>query len=438
MLKLIERLSVNRRIVILGFGLEGQSSLRFLLTGHFNNEIAVVDRNAEIKKHQLIIENNIQSFGGKDYLLYLKKDDFIIKSPGVKLGEEFKGFEIHSQTSLFLEKFPNHIIGITGTKGKSTTSTMIYQILKKQNCDVFLVGNIGQPAFDLVSQIKPHTKIVYELSAHQLQCVNHGPKYAILLNLMPEHLDFFINKEYYYKAKLQIFNNQPNDHFAYVSPSFQEIATSFKSLNFSENKSIISQHQIKLNEEFVLEPADLKYLLGEHHIQNIHALVELVLHLKLDLEMAIDSIKNFHPLPHRQELLGDKNGLRFINDSISTIPQSAIQAVKAVGKVDYLILGGLDRGVDYSSLIEFLAETSLIKVFFLGDAGRRIHRELVEIEKHLKFRYSISDKLQDIKNELLEIKKGTVLLSPAAASYDAFKNFEARGDYFRKVFEKNI
>jgi len=434
--ELIKELAASKRIVILGFGLEGQSSLRFLLTSLIANEIVVVDRNPDIHHHAFISENGIESFGGENYLSFLKKDDFIIKSPGVKLGEEFADFETHSQTSLFLEKYQNQIIGITGTKGKSTTSTMIYQILKDQNKDAFLVGNIGQPAFDLVEQINEDTLIVYELSAHQLQCVSHGPRYAILLNLMPEHLDFFKNKEAYYLAKLQIFNQQESDSFAYISPEYSEISAALSSVNLSIQNFKVDEYQILKQDQSVIDSSDLKYLLGQHHIQNIHALLELILFMRLDLNIAIESIKNFHPLPHRQEYLGDKNGLRFINDSISTIPQSAIQAVKAIGKVDYLILGGVDRGIDYSSLIDFLAERSFIKVFFLGDAGKRVFFGLKQKNEQPNFAYSIHEQLQDIKDELLEIEKGTVLLSPAAASYDAFINFEARGDFFRRIFEE--
>ena len=313
---------------------------------------------------------------------------------------------------------------------------MIYEILKDQNKDAFLVGNIGQPAFDLVDQINEDTFIVYELSAHQLQCVSHGPQYAILLNLMPEHLDFFKNEESYYQAKLQIFNKQEGNYFAYISPEYSGICDALTTAHLSTQKFKVDQHQILKQDQLILDSSDLKYLLGQHHIQNIHALLELVLHLKLDLNRAIESIKNFHPLPHRQEYLGDKNGLRFINDSISTIPQSAIQAVKAIGKVDYLILGGVDRGIDYTSLVDFLAETSYTKVFFLGDAGKRVLFGLKQKMEHPNFEYSQHEQLQDIKNELLEIEKGTVLLSPAAASYDAFINFEARGDFFRRIFEE--
>lgn len=436
MLELLKNKASGKRIVILGFGLEGQSTLKFLLSTQEKLNLFVLDRNEEIANHRIIIENQIPFYGGDDYLNHLKVEDFIIKSPGVKLSSHWEGEKSHSQTSLFLEKYGRQVIGVTGTKGKSTTSTMIYRILKDQNQDAILVGNIGQPAFNLVANITEKTRVVYELSAHQLQCVDHGPACAILLNLMPEHLDYFQNKESYYKAKLNIFKSANEKTFSFLSKESLSIASVYNSIVPTKLKTQLLQNQIFYQDELLLEENDLQYLLGHHHIHNIHAVIELVLHLELDLGQAIESIKNFHPLPHRQEFLGEKNGIRFINDSISTIPQSAIQAIKAIGQVDYLILGGFDRGIDYNDLVEFLAKTSYKKIFFLGLAGRRILKELREEQTLMNFNFRWYEKLQDIKDELLQIKSGTVLLSPAAASYDAFKNFEERGDYFRSIFSE--
>lgn len=423
----------NRRIVILGFGMEGQSSLSYLLQLSLNNEMVVADQNPEIKNHSLIIENQIPIISGEQYFDSLDGLDFIIKSPGVPLRKHRPDLISYSQTSLFLEYFGKQIIGITGTKGKSTTSTMMYRILKDQNIKSFLVGNIGQPAFDLIPQISSETLIVYELSAHQLQCVRQGPRMAILLNLMPEHLDYFENVDAYYQAKGNIFEAQAFNSFSFIHKK------THKKLNKSFSNTLnteIANEQLHFNDEVLIGRKDLKYLLGAHHIENIQALMELILFLKLDLEKALETIKNFHPLPHRQEYLGEINGLRFINDSISTIPQSAIQAIKAIEKVDYLIIGGLDRGIDYSELVAFLRMSSLKKVFFLGKAGQRVLEELETDHQQLSFAYSHYDCLQDIRDELIKIREGTVLLSPAAASYDYFKNFEERGDYFRGIFSE--
>jgi len=422
----------GKRVVLLGFGLEGQSSLRLLLrdTALFPN-IVVMDRSEAIQSHPLITENKIVCFTGEEYQNHIQAGDFIIKSPGVKLTGDQRMIPF-SQTSLFLDFYQQQLIGVTGTKGKSTTSSMIYQVLKAQDKEVVLLGNIGKPAFDMIDEIKEDTWVVYELSAHQLQHVWQGPKHAILLNLMPEHLDYFNSEIDYFTAKLNIFRRQGQQPFSYISPS----ATAAMAEE-NEFKTILKDHQIFYGDKLLLSKADLKYLYGDHHISNIHPVIELVLFLKLDLAQAIDSIRNFRPLPHRQEFLGDKNGLIFINDSISTIPQSAIQAVQSIPKVDYLIIGGVDRGIDYTVLVDFLTTFSCTKVFFLGDAGNRILTALRQLKKPLGFECRQERRLQDIKNELLEIKKGTVLLSPAAASYDAFANFEERGNFFKKIFQKN-
>lgn len=436
MLEFIREKAKGKRIIILGFGLEGLSTLKYLLSQKEKfKEIIISDFNEQVLNHSLIKEHQITCFVGDRYQKQIDKDDFIIKSPGIKLEAHLQSMERHSQTSLFLEKYQKKIIGITGTKGKSTTSTMMYQILKDQKKDAFLVGNIGQPAFDMIEKMKEDSWIVYELSAHQLQCVSHGPHYAILLNLMPEHLDFFQTTEKYYLAKCQIFNQQVQGSFRFIAKSCEAFTNKY-GIRQKENFSKVENLALYHHDQAILKENDLQFLLGHHHIENIQALVELVLFLGLDLSQALNSIRQFHPLAHRQELLGEKNGIRFINDSISTIPQSAIQAVKAIGKVDVLILGGLDRGVDYSELVAFLSKERFKKVYFLGKAGERVKKELLDKQVEVQFEYSWNEKLQDIRNELLKIKNSTVLLSPAAASYDAFKNFEERGDYFREVFSE--
>lgn len=423
----------SKRIVILGFGMEGQSSLRYLQTLQFENPIIIADGNENIKENSMIQEFQIPVISGADYMEKLSEEDFIIKSPGVPLRKFRPDLKSFSQTSLFLAHFQKQIVGITGTKGKSTTSTMMHRILEEQNQKSFLVGNIGQPAFDLIPQICEQTCIVYELSAHQLQCVRKGPEMAILLNLMPEHLDYFGSLEAYYQAKMNIFKNQHTDSFSFIHQKTQNKVEQKYTIHLNTE---LKDASIILDGETLIAQKDLKYLLGHHHLENIQAIIELILFKQLDLPKALESIKNFHPLPHRQELLGEHNGLRFINDSISTIPQSAIQAIKAIEKVDYLILGGLDRGVDYGELVDFLKEKSFQKIFFLGKSGQRVLEELKEETNKLNFDFSWHSKLQDIRNELLQIPKGNVLLSPAAASYDTFSNFEARGDYFREIFSE--
>ncbi|NPD47573.1 UDP-N-acetylmuramoyl-L-alanine--D-glutamate ligase [Lentimicrobium sp. S6] len=423
----------KRRIVILGFGMEGQSSLRYFDKIKLENPLLIADGNEKIQEHVEIQKLGIPVLCGTDYLDHLRADDFIIKSPGVPLRKYRPDLKSFSQTSLFLEYYQDQIIGITGTKGKSTTSTMMHRILEAQNQKSYLVGNIGQPAFDLIPQICEQTWIVYELSAHQLQCVRQGPQMAILLNLMPEHLDYFGSIEAYYQAKLNIFKNQNKGSFSFIH---QKTQNKIDKAIACKLRTELREDAILLDGKILISQTDLKYLLGHHHLENIQALMELILFKKLDIAKALESIKNFRPLPHRQELLGEQNGLRFINDSISTIPQSAIQAIKAIEKVDYLILGGLDRGVNYGELVDYLKDRSFEKIFFLGKAGQRVLEELQEQSNKLNFDFSWHSKLQDIRNELLQISKGNVLLSPAAASYDAFINFEARGDYFRDIFSE--
>ncbi len=428
---LLQSKAGNRRIVLVGFGREGQSSLRFLLASHWAQPIAVADQNTDLATHPLITEHNIPFFGGADFEQALQSDDFIIKSPGVKLHRQFE--HLHSQTALFLECYGQQIIGITGTKGKSTTATMTHQMLQACGKHTLLVGNIGIPPFEALERIQKDTLIVQELSAHQLQDIQHSCRYAILLNLMPEHLDFFGSVEAYYAAKLRLFTQQEDKHsFRYMGNSCH----AYTSYTNSSAHCELADNVLIIKQSISLQETDLLYLRGAHHLENICAIIELAITLDLPLKIVVDSIKHFKPLPHRQSILGTKDGCTFIDDSISTIPQATIAALKSFPNTTHLILGGIDRGIKYDDLLSVLATSKLKKVYFLGKSGLRMQDEYQKTYGIPPFDTLVEENLQNIENELIEIKNATILLSPAAASYDHFANFEARGNYFKKIFEK--
>ncbi len=428
---LLQSKAGNRRIVLVGFGREGQSSLRFLLASYWEHPIAVADQNTHLATHPLITEHNIPFFGGADFEQALHTDDFIIKSPGVKLYRQFE--HLHSQTALFLECYGSRIIGITGTKGKSTTATMTHQMLQACGKHTLLIGNIGIPSFEALGQIQEDTLIVQELSAHQLQDIQHSCRYAILLNLMPEHLDFFGSVEAYYAAKLRLFTQQDDKHpFRYMGNSCH----TYTSYTNSSAHCELADNVLIIQQSISLQATDLLYLRGAHHLENICAIIELAIALDLPLEIVLDSIKHFKPLPHRQSILGTKDGCTFINDSISTIPQATIAALKSFPNTTHLILGGVDRGINYDELLSVLAASKLKKVYFLGKSGARMWDEFQKTYESPSFDIFVGECLQDIEKEIIDIKNATILLSPAAASYDHFVNFEARGDYFKKIFEK--
>lgn len=436
-------------VLILGFGREGQSSFRLLRKLFPEKRFAIADSNNSIKT-QLEHEKNIDIYTGENYLDALNNHDFILKTPGIS----FKDINIpshctiSSQTDLFLLMYSRQIIGITGTKGKSTSTSLIYHILKQLNKNVLIAGNIGKPLFDIIDEIQNDTIIVCELSSHQLEFIHKGPHVAILLNIFQEHLDHYKSFEDYQFAKLNIALNQDFDDFL-ITPLNAPILSSLisnsnikSSIEYysSENKSdcFLNQSDIILFGEKIGEFNDAIPLKGIHNAMNIMAALLACSHFVEDKKQLFDCILNFAPLPHRMEFVGEFNGIRFYNDSIATIPEASLSAVAALKNVGTLILGGFDRGIDYEDFMKNLVQISIDQIIFTGDAGLRMIRILDDISDKEKINYKFIKDYEGIVIEAFKITpKGKIcLLSPAASSYDSFKNFEHRGDRFKELVKK--
>jgi UDP-N-acetylmuramoylalanine--D-glutamate ligase len=332
-------------------------------------------------------------------------------------------------TDLFLQVYGDKVIGVTGTKGKSTTASLIHHLLPGS----ILAGNIGIPLFDILDDLDEESIVVAELSCHQLESIHRGPHVAVLLNLFQEHLDHYDNYMGYKMAKMQIaLKQRPDDHFFYCTDN-EELSDLVRE-NAAHCASTLHPYSINNitdEEQKLLSACPLE---GEHNRSN--ALVAArVAHLMTGkpLSSFLSSLSTFRGLRHRMEKIGIHQGITWYDDSISTIPAAAIAAVKALGHVDTIILGGFDRGIDYTPLVDFLREHPIAHIAFVGAAGRRIYNQLSPINSSL-----IEDDYTKIVPWCAKVtpQGGTVLLSPAAASYDAFKNFEHRGDFFREQIMK--
>lgn len=440
----------NKSVLIVGFGREGNSTYNFIRKHLPEKHITIADKN-EIS----IIDPYLTIISGVDYLKHLNQYDLIFKTPGVSfknLTNSIDCSKITSQTDLFLQWYGNQTIGVTGTKGKSTTSSLIFHILKEANRDVVFGGNIGIPLFDLIPSINPDTIIVSELSAHQLEFIHKSPHISVLLNLFQEHLDHFNSIENYFNAKWNInkFQNQ-GDLFIFNDDDLTikhnqnwNINTTY--LGFSQTKIIdngayIDQNQIIIksnnNIKFRIPIQNLSHLPGNHNLNNIMAAILTCYSFGITLVEIEKHIQSFSGLEHRIEFVGIFDDVHYYNDSISTIPEATISALKALENVKTLILGGFDRGIDYSILYEYLEKNPVENIAFTGPAGERM---MVEWKNHKK---SIKNLLfTNNYNQILEFcrfqtpKNGKCLLSPAAASYDQFKNFEERGTFFKNQIKK--
>ena len=412
----------DKKILILGFGREGKSSLDFIRRELPQAEVAVADQ-------QDIVVENTTVISGTNYLDACKDYDLILKAPGViikdYLDTETKA-KITSQTDLFMRVFHRQIIGVTGTKGKSTTSSLIYHVLKSAGRDAQLVGNIGKPCFDILDEITDQTAIVFELSAHQLEYIQASPHIAVLLNIYEEHFDHYTTPDDYYNAKKNIYKYQTPDDLLIYGDIFQH--ATIDEINAAQSMKI----DITKTEVFPRDQIRTK-LIGEHNQLNIQVAAAIAYAYKINGEDFKQAIASFQPLPHRLEYVGAFRGIKFYNDSIATAQEAVINAIKALGDVDTIILGGMDRGLDYHPLVDFIRETNIRNVILLPATNERFQQTFDEREYNQNLIH-VKDMREAIEQAYAITATGkSCLLSPAAASYGFYKNFEERGEDFKNL-----
>lgn len=435
---------VNKNIAILGFGKEGKSTYNFIRR-HSSMPLTILDKNDILSNNSYLNDdNNLTVITGDNYLDNLSNYDLIIKSPGiVLLGMDLSNVNITSQLELVLEVAKKNIIGITGTKGKSTTATLMYDVLHDQNSNSFLLGNIGNPIFDYVEEFKDDSILVIEMSSHQLEFVKYSPHIGVILNLYQDHLDHTGTLEKYHNDKMNMFKYQDeNDVGIYDGQNKYLIdlvsKNNYKSKLYKftvdeESDIYIMDNKVYYEGSVIYDGNSKRNLIGIHNLKNIMVILLISKLLNLDIEKAINIINEFKPLEHRLEMVGTYNDITYYNDTIATIPEATINGINGLGNVDTLIFGGMDRNIDYTEFTNFLKNSNISNLIGLPDTGYSICKELSDSGKNI-FTVETIDEAVDIADKYT--KKGYVcLLSPAASSYNKFKNFEEKGNYYKDVIK---
>lgn len=445
----IEEFLKDKNIVILGFGKQGRSTLNFIRKHFQDKKITIADKNEEIDKTGL--DENIEFKLGENYLKDIDKFDLIIKAPGVVLKDEnissFKN-KIITDYELLLMFSKGFKIGVTGTKGKSTTSTVLYNVLKDQGKNVFLLGNIGNPILDYIDEITDDSFVVIEVSSHTLEFVKSSPDISILLDIFPEHLDHVNTLEDYINAKFNIAVN-PKDSNRFIFNAENELMRNHK-FNYREtdvavclenkipqdikvkNVVYLKNRDIYFNNEFLMNADEPRKIKGEHQLNNMMFILAVSQILGLDLDKTVQTIKTCEPLEHRMEFAGRVNEIDFYDDAIATIPIATINCIKTLENVDTLIVGGMDRGVPQDELIDFLKQNQLRNIICMPETGNTIYDALKEV-KHCYKTDSIEEAVEIAK---MATEKGkSCVLSPAASSYNNFKNFEEKGNLYKKCIK---
>lgn len=424
----------GQRILILGFGREGRDTLHYLRKHFPNKTLLIADQTPPSRLDKetrwlLKRDANLKSFFGPDYLSQgLEHADVIIKTPGLapqKLQPFLKPHhQVTSQTQIFFQHCPSTIIGITGSKGKSTTSSMIAHVLKREGWPVALVGNIGQPVLNFLDAARPDDVFVVELSSYQLLSLGQSPHIAVLLNIYPGHLDYHGTLDAYMSAKKHITDFQsPQDHLIYngTNEGVLKIVKTSKAIKHSFDPN--RHHEVKhglfaASIEPVLEVANLFHIPPKRVLRHL---------------------KSFRPLPHRLEPIAKVHGMTFINDSLSTVPEATVAGLRSFNlNVGCLIAGGYDAESDYTSLAPEIIKQKIKTLILFPLTGEKILQALMNFNKQfpaveLPRIHEVTRMKEAVKLAFEGTEPGKVcLLSPGAASYNLFKNYEDRGNQFKK------
>lgn len=413
----------NKKILILGFGREGRDAFLFLHKLFPEKFLGIADKN--IIKLPAIKFKNIETYFGKNYLDSLKKYDVVIKSPGIpfKILPQSQLKKIITQTDIFFANCPGKIVGITGTKGKSTTSSLIYAILNAEGIKAKLVGNIGKPVLSFLADAKSNDVFVYELSSHQLYNLKTSPHIAVFLNIFREHLDYYKNFQEYAKAKANITLHQKKNDF----------------LIFNTNDKIVSKFANQSKAKKIL-------IKGEYYELDRNAARAVAKIFNVPEKNIEKAITKFKPLKHRLELVGNFRGIAFYNDALATIPEATMAAIDFLGDtVETIMLGGFDRKADFKKLAKKVITSKIKTVILFPTTGEKIWRDIEKLggENAIKH-FFVDNKFgaqrameNAVKLAYQYTGKGKIcLMSTASSSFGIFRDYKEKGDLFKKFVKK--
>lgn len=433
------------KIAIAGYGLEGKQNYKY-----FNkpgNNLTIVDERADID-----IPSDAKYIAGDGVYDDMSQFDMVIRTAGLSPLKIKKAKLVWSATNEFFAKCKAPIIGVTGTKGKGTTSSFITSILRAAGKKVHLVGNIGVPALSVLPDIRPEDFVVYEMSSFQLWDIKYSPHIAVVLMIEPDHLDVHTDFEDYLKAKSNIRRWQNlNDICIYhpSNPFSQKIAsvtlatidqtTKGDYLNNIHRYGIKDDGLVYIKDDFFYTndrkicPISCVKLPGKHNLENACAAMSAVLELKLDISdnQFAEGLRSFTGLPHRLKYVSEINDVKFYDDSISTTPGSAIAAIKSFTSPKVLILGGSYKGGDFTDLVKEIKKSNIRQIILMGDEANRIEQFLKDagIVKYVNLeRCSMFEIVS--KAASAASPGDVVILSPACASFGMFKNYQDRGKKF--------
>jgi UDP-N-acetylmuramoylalanine--D-glutamate ligase len=432
----------KEKIALLGLGSENLSLLFFLDKKYKNLDICIcdfrekkdiIDKIRNLKNKHKIKWQNKEKFNKNlsSFSILFRSPGWPLSCPGIKEARKNKT-KISSPMNFFFEFCPSeNIIGVTGSKGKGTTASLIYETIKKSKKKCFLGGNIGIAPLSFIEKIKKDDWLVLELSSFQLEDLKHSPKIAVITNIYPEHLspadpynpNFHKNIKAYFRAKMKIASNKENEYLLVNKKLKEEIEkykTKGKKIYFSASNT----------------PSKL---MGSYNQENIAAAEKVAEILNINKKDSDEAIKNFSNLEHRLEFVREIKGIPYYNNSFATTPESTILDLKSFSNNIILIAGGASKNSDFKNLAKETKKRVKLLILFPGQGSEEIKKELEKV-KYPKNKIYLASSMKEavqISRQRAE-KKDTVLLSTACASFGLFKNYKERGKLFKKEVSKKI
>jgi len=418
------------KVALLGYGVEGESALRYFRAK--SAHITVFDE--QDIQHKLPPDIHFKEV--KDGQFRVNGFDVVVRGPAIHPDRITTDGKLTSATKLFFKDCPAEIIGVTGSKGKGTTSSLIFEMLTRAGVRAHLVGNIGTAALDILPDIRPSDVVVFELSSFQLWDLQVSPHVAVVLMVEPDHLDVHHGMKEYVAAKANITKWQKKSDVVISHPSNEaslSIAGYSKGtqLRYGEPPAAcVKDDQFVISEHNICSISDL-LLPGKHNVMNACAAITAAWQYTQDVTAIAEALQEFSGLEHRLKFVAEKHGVKYYDDSIATTPGSAIAAVASFEQPKVLMLGGASKGADFSELAVALTNATMRQVLLIGDEAPRIAESLESVGF---VNYKLLEHVQ--MEELVQLaadaaKAGDiVILSPACASFGMFKNYKDRGNQF--------
>lgn len=449
----------GKTIAIVGLSIEGRDTLEYFRQKDCT--LVCVDQH-ETKQLQELSDTypkgSISFYFGDDYLRHLTNADIIVCTPGMSprtkalVTAKQQGVEVTSATQLFFELCKAPIIGVTGTKGKGTTSTLIYEMLGKKYARVYLGGNVGKPLLSQADVIRRSDWVVLELSSFQLEYLRMSPHIAVVLRITQDHLanfdknatNFHPTRKAYVKAKTNIVRYQTKDDIVVVNDD-DETAKSFASLtpatilrfnryqttadSYVDNHTVFTQIGDEIKQICTKENIHVK---GDHNLENIAAATLAAISAGVSYEDIVEAVKDFQGLEHRLEFVCTTGGVSYYNDSFSTVPETTIAAIESFEEPKVLILGGSEKMSDFTEMGKKIATFNVIGVVVIGQMTKRITASLYKASYKGKIITGCTNMHEIVdKASSIAIPGSVVILSPSCASFDMFNNYKERGALFK-------